>query len=87
MREEEVFELARKAVDEKQHARAEHLLRDARSDKAVFLRTYSRYIVRRPRWRLNNWILTRSRLARRKRCETGMRLTVRHLGVRGLEWN
>ncbi|KAJ7103145.1 hypothetical protein B0H15DRAFT_811138 [Mycena belliarum] len=45
LREEEVFELARKAVDEKQHARAEHLLRDSRSDKAVFLRTYSRYIV------------------------------------------
>ncbi|KAJ6523570.1 hypothetical protein B0H19DRAFT_1276885 [Mycena capillaripes] len=45
VREEEVFELARKAVDEKQHARAEHLLRDARSDKAVFLRTYCRYII------------------------------------------
>ncbi|KAJ7905589.1 hypothetical protein B0H14DRAFT_2660806 [Mycena olivaceomarginata] len=45
IREEEVFELARKAVDEKQHARAEHLLRDACSDKAVFLRTYCRYIV------------------------------------------
>ncbi|KAJ6520235.1 hypothetical protein C8R45DRAFT_53979 [Mycena sanguinolenta] len=44
IREEEVFELARKAVDEKQHARAEHLLRDSRSDKAVFLRTYCRYI-------------------------------------------
>ncbi|KAJ7687403.1 hypothetical protein B0H17DRAFT_1070090 [Mycena rosella] len=45
LREEEVFELARKAVDEKQHARAVHILRDCRTDKAVFLRTYSRYIV------------------------------------------
>ncbi|KAJ7492225.1 hypothetical protein FB451DRAFT_522519 [Mycena latifolia] len=45
LREEEVFELARKAVDEKQHARAVHLLRDCSSDKAVFLHTYSRYIV------------------------------------------
>ncbi|KAF8204287.1 hypothetical protein K438DRAFT_1905448 [Mycena galopus ATCC 62051] len=44
IREEEVFELARKAVDEKQHTRAEHLLRDACGDKAVFLRTYCRYI-------------------------------------------
>ncbi|KAJ6601412.1 hypothetical protein DFH09DRAFT_970084 [Mycena vulgaris] len=45
LREEEVFELARKAVDEKQHARAVHLLRDCHSDRAVFLCTYSRYIV------------------------------------------
>jgi hypothetical protein len=45
VRDEEVFELARKAVDEKQHARAEHLLCDGRSDKAVFLRIYCRYIV------------------------------------------
>ncbi|KAJ6469558.1 hypothetical protein C8R47DRAFT_1179713 [Mycena vitilis] len=45
VREEEVFELARKAFDEKQHARVEHLLRDARSDKAVFLRTYCRYVI------------------------------------------
>ncbi|KAF7347487.1 TPR-REGION domain-containing protein [Mycena venus] len=45
IREEEVFELARKAVDEKQHSRAEHLLRDGCSDKAVFLRTYCQYIV------------------------------------------
>ncbi|KAF7337593.1 TPR-REGION domain-containing protein [Mycena sanguinolenta] len=44
IREEEVFELARKSVDEKQHARAEHLLRNCHSDKAVFLRTYCRYI-------------------------------------------
>ncbi|KAJ7269324.1 hypothetical protein B0H12DRAFT_1229476 [Mycena haematopus] len=43
--EEELFELARRAVDEKQHARAEHLLRDGRGDKAVFLRIYCRYII------------------------------------------
>ncbi|KAJ7508697.1 hypothetical protein B0H11DRAFT_2153102 [Mycena galericulata] len=45
LREEEAFELARKTVDEKQHARAVHLLRDVHSDRAVFLRTYCRYIV------------------------------------------
>ncbi|KAJ7204443.1 hypothetical protein GGX14DRAFT_501200 [Mycena pura] len=43
--EAELFDLARHTVDEKQHARAEHLLRGARSAKAVFLRTYCHYIV------------------------------------------
>ncbi|KAJ7178737.1 hypothetical protein C8R43DRAFT_974279 [Mycena crocata] len=45
MREEEIFALARKSVDEKQHTRAEHILRDCHSDRAVFLRIYCRYIV------------------------------------------
>ncbi|KAK7063860.1 TPR-region domain-containing protein [Favolaschia claudopus] len=54
LREEEVFELARLAVDEKQHARAEHLLKDNRSDKAVFLRIYCQYIVSEKK-ALNDW--------------------------------
>ncbi|KAJ7650735.1 cell division control protein 23 [Roridomyces roridus] len=45
LREEETFELARKFVDEKQHARAVTVLDGLDSDRAVFLRVYCLYIV------------------------------------------
>jgi hypothetical protein len=74
--EAEVFTLARKAVDEKQHARAVHILRDCRSDKAVFLRTYAQYIVRTTPL-CCDFISFRGRSARRKRYATGICSTVR----------